>query len=259
MPSRSRHRIRSGLLAMLLVAPTGCDLLEGDLGAWVVQLAASREPNFRASRSITVLVEPADRALYRRLLPEPFELPEHPLVALRVTDNLDVGPWPLTPYQLGAVSLRCTWRGEEGWHVLAMPENQIVAIWSGRTMGFPKYRAEIRLQEEEGGWIGEVREAGVATLRLEFRADRHAPEPVWQRQGWALGGPTFNLIPPSEGPRVKTIRSDVADPGESSSRSGVVRITLGGAAAWTGLVAAGTEATGHLGEWRGGSSLAPED
>ena len=126
-------------LLLPLLTLYGCSrLLEGDFAAWMVQRSASQEENFRQSRSIGAMLEPVDLDLYRSLLPEVFGLPEHPLVRINVVDQIEVGPWPLTPYQLGDVALRCSYEGEEGWHVITMPENKWVAVWTGRTMGFPK-------------------------------------------------------------------------------------------------------------------------
>jgi hypothetical protein len=197
------------LAAIFALGLTGCsDLLEGDLAAALVQLGASTEDNFRKSRSVSVTVEPADLALYRELLPEVFAMPEHPLVTINVVDQLEVGPWPLTPYQLASVSLRCVYEGEEGWHPITMPETKWVAVWTGRTMGFPKYVAdEIHLSPEGEGWLGEVRHAGELRLRLAFTPAANAPVPRWKRARWSTGGPTFNLRPPSRGPEVKIVRT----------------------------------------------------
>jgi hypothetical protein len=61
------------LAAIFALCLTGCaDLLEGDLAAGLVQLVASTEDNLRKSRSVSVIVEPADLALYQKLLPAAF-------------------------------------------------------------------------------------------------------------------------------------------------------------------------------------------
>jgi hypothetical protein len=248
------------IAALLTVFLTGCgDLLEGDLAASLVQLVASTEDNFRKSRSISVIVEPANLTLYEKLLPEAFAMPEHPLVSINVVDQLEVGPWPLTPYQLGSVSLRCSYEGEEGWHPLTMPETKWVAVWTGRTMGFPKYVAEeIHLSPEGEGWVGEVRHSDELRLRLAFVPDANAPIPRWERNGWSTGGPTLNLRPPGEGPEVKVVRGAEGAPDSSDVKPGRVRIDLGASEPFAGLLPAGHEATGVLELWQGGRSLAPE-
>lgn len=249
------------LLCALALWPMllGCGVLEGDLAAGVVQLVASTEANFRKSRALSALVEPADLQLYRSLLPEGFEMPRHPMLSFAVVDQLEVGPWPLTPYQLGAVSLRCRFQGEEGWHPVTMPENAWVAVWTGRTMGFPKYLAdEIRLSASGEAWVGVVRHEGEARLRLEFVPAESAAVPAWEREGWAMDGPTFNLRPPGEGPEVRVVRSAQEDPGDSELTRGLVRITIGPGEPWSGLLPPGSEAPGVLSLWEGGRSLAPE-
>ena len=256
----SSPSLRRWIAALLALGLTGCsDLLEGDLAASLVQLGASTEDNFRKSRKIGVLVEPGDRELYRKLLPDSFAMPEHPLVSINVVDQLEVGPWPLTPYQLGSVSLRCSYAGEEGWHPITMPENKWVAVWTGRTMGYPKYLADtIHLSPDGQDWIGEVRHEGELRLRLAFTPDANPPVPRWKKEDWSTGGPTFNLRPPSEGPEVKTVRQAEGVPGSSDMEPGRVRIELGASEPFAGLLPAGYEASGALVLWRGGSSLAPE-
>jgi hypothetical protein len=252
---------RCGWIALIFtVCVTGCaDLLEGDLAAGLVQWVASTEDNFRQSRSLSVIAEPADLALYRKLLPARFSMPEHPLVSINVVDQLEVGPWPLTPYQLGAVSLRCAHEGEEGWHPITMPETKWVAVWTGRTMGFPKYVADhIHLSPEGEGWVGEVRHEGQLRLRLAFVPDANAPVPRWKREGWSTGGPTLNLRPPAEGPEVKVVRSAEGAPGRSEEEPGFVRIELGADEPYAGLLPADHRVPGVLALWEGGTSLAPE-
>ena len=254
-------RRRGWIAALLVIGVLGCnDLLEGDMAAGFVQLVASTEDNFRNSRSVNVMVEPANLPLYQELLPAPFAMPEHPLVSINIVDQLEVGPWPLTPYQLGSVSLRCVYEGEEGWHPITMPENKWVAVWTGRTMGFPKYLAdEIHLSPQGKGWVGEVRHAGELRLRLVFAANANAPVPRWKKEGWSTGGPTFNLRPPGEGPDVKVVRGAEGAPGSSDVEAWRVRIDLGAAQPFADLLPAGHETSGVLVLWEGGRSLAPED
>jgi hypothetical protein len=256
----SRSRRCGWIAALFALSLTGCaDLLEGDLAASLVQLVASTEDNFRKSRSVSVVVEPGDLALYEKLLPEAFAMPEHPLVSINVVDQLEVGPWPLTPYQLGSVSLRCSYEGEEGWHPITMPETKWVAVWTGRTMGFPKYVAdEIHLSAEGEGWVGEVRHGNELRLRLAFVPDANVPVPRWERNGWSAGGPTLNLWPPGEGPEVKVVRGAERAPGSNDVKRGRVRIDLGAGEPFAGLLPAGHEAAGVLELWQGGRSLAPE-
>ena len=70
--------LRGSITVLLVLGLPACgDLLEGDLAADVVQRVASTEDNFRKSRSVQVLVEASDLALYRELLSEQFCLECH--------------------------------------------------------------------------------------------------------------------------------------------------------------------------------------
>ena len=81
----------------------------------------SKRGMFRQFHGIYTLVKPANIELYRSLLPVPLEMPERPLVLIFTVDYVKVYPWPMTRYQEAAISLRCKYNGEEGWHVKTMP------------------------------------------------------------------------------------------------------------------------------------------
>jgi hypothetical protein len=191
---------------------------------------ASKESNFRASQSIGAMASPEDRALYRELLPQQFGMPSEPLVWVCIIDNIEVGPWPLTRYQLGFISLYCTYKGEEGWHPITMPENKWVPVWAGRTMGFPKYVADhVSLTSTGDSWRGEVAHKGASRLSLEFSPDRTDP-PLWVREErHPEERPTFNLKPPSKGPRVVAVRGVVTEGAkpELDLTEGTVVVTIG--------------------------------
>ncbi len=102
--------------------------LEGRAAAWLVRSAAGKKDTFREFRTLRVIAEPTDLELYRSLLPADLESVKKPLVSISVTHAIDVGPWPLAPYQLSNVSLRGAWQGEEGWHPITMPENSWMPV-----------------------------------------------------------------------------------------------------------------------------------
>ncbi len=70
----------------------------------------------REFAGISAFLEPADPSLYRRLLPQPFALPEQPLVGVLAIDYVKAAPWPLTRWQEWGVLLKCAWRGNVGWY-----------------------------------------------------------------------------------------------------------------------------------------------
>jgi hypothetical protein len=88
-----------------------------------------------------------------------------------------------------------------------MPVSNRVAMWAGRSVGFPKYVAkDIRLREDERGWKGQVRRDGSVRLSLEFQPGETGPLSAEVKE--RLGTPTFFhdllylLVPPEVGPQV---------------------------------------------------------
>jgi hypothetical protein len=237
-------------------------LLEGPIAQRIMLAVASTEDNFRASQSIGAMAAPQDIALYRRLLPAQFDMPETPLVWVSIIDNTEVGPWPLTPYQLGFISLCCAHRGEEGFHPLTMPENKWVPIWAGRTMGYPKYMADrISLERAGNGWRGEVVRKGVSRILLEFSPEKTEP-PDWVKQGKHPElGPIFNLNPPAKGPRVQIVRTVVPKGSEPSQEivEGTIIATIGATEPSAGLLKPGARLYGTYAKARNtDASLQPE-
>jgi hypothetical protein len=248
---------------VLAGAAFGCsDVLEGGAAKGLMMAVASTQSNFRASHSIGTMAEPADLKLYRELLPRQFDMPQHPMVSVNIVDNSEVGPWPLTPYQLGSISLRCSYRGEEGWHPITMPESKWIPVWAGRAMGFPKYVAdEVSLVQSGGSWRGEVVHDGRSRILLEFTPEPIEP-PIWIEEGWSVGGPTFNLRPPSEGPQVEVVRSVAEENAEPTSEKieGTIRVTLGPDEPGAGLLEPGAPSYGIYSAARDmGRSLQTDD
>ncbi len=249
-------------ICLVFLAISGCaKILEGKASGNLVQALSRTQSNFLESQQLRVMVEPDDLDLYRKVLPRQFDMPEHPMVVLVVVDYIDVGPWPLTRYQEGYIDIRCSYKGEEGWHSLTMPVNKWVAMYAGRTMGYPKYLAdEITLEQSGEGWSGEVFHKDESLLLLEFDPGGWKEEPVHMMKEWEMGGPSFNLMPPGKGPDVK--RVGWSDEGDSESTStvekGMVKIFIGQSEPWAGLVKPGTVAPGIYVHWKGGGSLDPD-
>jgi hypothetical protein len=237
-------------------------LLEGPIAQKIMLAVASTENNFRASQSISAMAEPEDLELYRNLLPNQLDMPQRPLVWVSIVDNMEVGPWPLTPYQLGFISLYCAYQGEEGFHPVTMPENKRVPIWAGRTMGYPKYFADrITLEHIGDGWRGEVMRKGVSRLLLEFSPEK-TESPAWVKEGQHPElGPTFNLNPPRIGPRVQVVRTIVPEGTEPSREvlEGTIVVTIGSTEAGAGLLKPRTPLYGtYIKARNADASLQPE-
>lgn len=237
-------------------------LLEGPVAQKIMLAIASTEDNFRASQSIGAMAVPEDLELYRKLLPSQFDMPEMPLVWVGVVDNMEVGPWPLTRYQLGFISLHCSYQGEDGFHPITMPENKWVPVWAGRTMGYPKYIADrVSLERHGDVWRGEVRHKGIPRFVLELSPDKAEP-PTWVAQGQHPElGPILNLNPPSKGPRVQVVRTVVPEGAEPSQEilEGTATMTIGPNEPSAGLLRPGTRVYGTYVKARNAdASLQPE-
>ena len=139
------------LVAALTLSIAGCGGDEGDSPQATVTAARpptqaptpqERRPwSFQGQRGITAAFAPADVELYRSLLPESFDMPDQPLVAVSVVDYYDV-TLPLTHYHEGFVALQCKYHGRTGWHVVTMPVDDETSKTGGRAIGFPKYVAD---------------------------------------------------------------------------------------------------------------------
>jgi acetoacetate decarboxylase len=215
---------------------------------------------FQEFYGIFTAVEPADLELYRSLLPDVFDMPEQPGVGLFVVNYSQVNPWPMVPYLEGAVVLRASYKGEEGWHVITMPVTERVPCEGGKYLGFPKYVTDVSLWPSRGNWKGEVKHEGTALLTLEYtpgiqRELTPIEEEYLQKNLSRIDEPVFQLVPPGEGPKLNKIRSIHLVPPTWNDEVGMVRITIGESEPWAGLVAPGTESIGFLQKFNGGSTL----
>lgn len=226
-----------------VVSCWGCSaILEGDAAK---KIATSGRSKYEADRKIRVFAEPDDLGLYRKLLPSQFAMPKHPLVCMVVVDYTRVGPWPLTPYLEGYILLRASYRGEEGWHAIFMPVTKWVALWGGRTLGYPKYIADtITLAPDGSGWRGEIVHEGASRLLLVFTPGEVKEQPVYVKKKWDLGGPSFQLRPPAKGPAVQVIRWPEQGKPDIKTTYGLVTVTLGAPEPFAGLVRVGSKLPG---------------
>jgi hypothetical protein len=218
---------------------------------------------FRQFHGIYTAVEPANMKLYRFLLPQPLEMPQRPMVSIFVVDYVKVFPWPMTRYQEAAVSLRCKYNGEEGWHVKTMPVTKSVPNWGGRNLGFPKYVADmISLQSSGKSWKGEVKQAGETKITLEFTSENMreltaVEKEFMKSRTTQLKEPLFLFVPPDKGPTLqKVMVVQTVDP-QWTTKQGIVKITIAPQEPWAGLVPAGTMAPGVFQEFTGGAILVP--
>ena len=208
-------------------------------------------------QGIITMVEPADLTVYRKLLPEQFDMPDQPMVGIYLFDFLDVEPWPITftmklkPYREATILLRCKYKDKVGWYSLTMPVTDEAANIGGRRLGFPKYVADsIVLAKAGSAWVGTVEHQGKIQISLEFTpkplAEMGKLVPIhdefMQGKGPAaeLIGPVILLNPPGKGPDVKVITC--SPPPRTEIETGMVKITL--EEPWNTLVPSGTISPG---------------
>lgn len=192
-----------------------------------------RPGSFQGQRGITTVFPPANVALYRSLLPESFDMPDQPLVAVSVVDYYDV-TLPLVPYREGFVALQCKYQGRTGWHVLTMPVDDETANVGGRSMGFPKYVAdEITLDEQEGGWLGRVVHEGRTVMEVAFAAEG---EPVTATSA-GEGADVFQLLPPGQGPTISEVDTVASGERRTVTTPGSAIVSADAGEPWAGLLA----------------------
>jgi hypothetical protein len=192
-----------------------------------------RQPwSFLGQRGITTAFPPADVELYRALLPEQFDMPEQPLVAVSVVDYYDV-TLPLVPYREGYVAIQCEYQGRTGWHVLTMPVDDETSRAGGSALGFPKYVAdEITLEGQDGGWTGRVVHEGRTVMEVVFSAEG---EPV-RATGGGADADVFQLVPPGVGPAVNEVKSIPSGERTTVTTSGSATVRADSAEPWAGLL-----------------------
>ena len=212
-----------------------------------------RQWSFLGQRGITTAFPPADVELYRALLPEQFDVPDQPLVAVSVVDYYDV-TLPLVPYREGFVALQCEYQGRTGWHVLTMPVDDETANVGGRAIGFPKYVAsQITLEEQSGGWLGRVVSEGRTVMEVAFTAKGSAAP--------ATGGQSpvaFQLLPPGQGPTVLEVDTVASGERRTVTTPGSATVSADAGEPWAGLLGpAGSAVWGSFDEVTGDWSLEP--
>jgi hypothetical protein len=213
---------------------------------------------------IFTVVEPADLELYRELLPAELEMPDHPMVGVFIVDYVVVVPCPMRPYLEGALGIRCKYNGEDGWHTVTMPLNDVVAREGGRSIGFPKYLADVTMTQSGENWEGVVTHEGVVRMSLEFTPGLTRPLEPFEEEILAGGLPRlettiFQVVPPGEGPDLYRITLSDKVPANWESTQGMIEIYISPDDPWAGLIDPGALApAGMFQMFTGGKIMVPE-
>jgi hypothetical protein len=211
---------------------------------------------------ISAVVEPADLALYRRLLPEPFDQPARPLVSILAIDYLQVAPWPLRRWQEWGVLLRCAWQDGVGWHPVTMPVTRWLPMSAGRYLGYPKYVADsISLTRDGDRWQATATHRGVRQLGMTFEPGLVRQPELWEADPTASGSPfsdeIYLLAPPGKGPAARRVSFAFVE-AHWSSQLGTVRLETDEREAWAGLLPAGGSCPGAVSHFVGGYNIVAE-
>ncbi len=216
---------------------------------------------FREFEGITCHFQPKDTALYRKLLPEQFDMPRQPVVTVFFADYLRVVGWPYKHYryQEWATILKAAWRGEVAWYMLAITVTKWMANVGGRYLGFPKYISDVTLSKRGDNWLGTGMNKGVAEVSLEFCPGVSRPLEDWERElvenESFFKGDGLVLVPPGRGPRAQRIHLKHVVPPQWKAVPGMARLHTDPGQIWAGLAPEAGEFAGSWNTFRGGINL----
>lgn len=218
---------------------------------------------YREFEGLMTHFEPKDPALYRKLLPEPFEVPAQPIVMVFVADYLRLKPWYNPRYQEWAVLLKDEWKGKPGWYCVTIPVTRWLAMVGGRYLGFPKYIAdEIILSKSGEGRIATAKYKGAVQLSLEFHPGITRQLAPWEKallddESFFKGGAHL-LVPPGQGPRAQEIGLRHVTQPKWSPEPGMIHLKVDPGETWAGLVPDEGEFPGAYNHFIGGFNLFAE-
>jgi hypothetical protein len=201
----------------------------------------SRRGIFHEFEGLMTHFEPKDTALYRRLLPLAFDMPDQPVVTLFSADYLRVVMFPTTRYQEWSVLLRCRWHDVEVEHSYLMPVTSRTALLGGRYMGFSKILIDdITFTSNNGMHTATSKYKGALQVELDFKPGLTRPLAAWEQtlvgSETFFKGRLFQLYPPGRGPRVKEIVQHHIVPPRWAPEQGMVKVMVGPDEPWAGLV-----------------------
>jgi hypothetical protein len=222
-----------------------------------------RGGKYREFQGLTTHFEPKDIILYRKLLPEFYTLPDHPIVTIFLADYVHLLPWPLTRYQEWTVQLKSEWNSEEGWYPITMPVSKWLAMNGGRYFGFPKYIAdEISLTKINQNYIAYSKYKNKTQLKLEFHPGYTRELTPWEKElaenESFFKGSSHLLVPPGSGPRAQKISLQHVIPPKWSPEHGMVHVQVDPSESWKGLVPDLNEFPGTYNHFVGGYNLIAE-
>ena len=163
-------------------------------------------------------------------------------------------------YNETALLLSTTYKGREGKYVVSMSLQNAGAIIGGWLVGFPKYEAEVTLQQDGRDWTGSARTLGEVDLRASYAGD-------CTRSDAFLWPDFFNLtplppviptnkafLPPRTG-SVLRVPAEYLESPTYYSLNGRVKLEINDKLPWNGLVDESKPFAGLLSYYVGGVNL----
>lgn len=178
-----------------------------------------------------VALEPDDLDLYRRLLPEHFEMPARPVVSLVTVDYNQ--PNPIVRYNEGMVMLKAVAAdGTDTWYVHSMPVETWLMLIMGHDWGF---RKEIFNIEVSRGKTVVNRPDGTFYMSLELTDQAYDEASAIVPDGGSWGINNMAVVHPVRQDHVLVFASGTARALEQQRQ--MVRIRVNPNEPWAGLVA----------------------
>jgi hypothetical protein len=200
---------------------------------------------------------PADLALYRKLLPEKFDMPADPQVCFYTIDFRISG---VGPYHEAAILLPVTYKGQTGKYVLTMDLDNSRATSGGRAVGFPKYMGKVTLEQTGNDWVGTASANGEVDLRASYTGEcNESDEFLWPDFINLTPIPagttsTQAFLPPRSGNALR-IPAEYLEPPAFYSLKGSIKLELNDKLPWNGLIDETKPFPGLLSSFIGGVDL----
>ena len=226
------------------------------------QCVREMRKTFKKFHGISAIIDPSDRELYRRLLPDVFDMPDKPLVSLTVVEYVHIAAWPLLmSYREGAIALNSLYEDEKGWFILDMPVTKGLAAMTGRRIGFPKKRVEsIEFVPVRGIWRGEVAADGKDMFSVDLSPDEAYPRFEHDRPTCTVPAPVLEashlVRPPRVGSKPRRawlqVRSVVR---ETPMLPGTAQVSVDASEDWAPLIDETRSWPGVYFQFWGGASI----
>jgi hypothetical protein len=200
---------------------------------------------------------PADLVLFRKMLPEKFEMPADPQVCFY---TIDFKISSVGPYHEAALLIPVTYKGESGKYVLSMDLDNYAATAGGRALGFPKYMGEVSITQTGHDWVAKASANGKTDLEVNYTGECHkSDEFLWPDFINLTPIPSSTtsseaFLPPRTG-SVLRVPAEYLTPAQFYSLAGSVKVSIRADLPWHGLFDESKPFPGLLSSFVGGVDL----